>query len=164
MPYLLRVVRRGRWLPVSEPWYSDSDLQGDCLNDLKTDQNILSFWFVDEQRSNLEGVICAIAAGREHFAPVDYALLSQPEVEKMGRLEVTPGASPFSEANDLWHRDLQQLTLSRLCGLAHTVKAGNSIQRVPEKRSEQLVREYTRLGKLRCDLMKPKMAELVASR
>ena len=54
MPFLLRKVHKAWWLPDGhEEWLSPGHAQGDSLGDLETDDNILSFWVIDDTRSNL---------------------------------------------------------------------------------------------------------------
>jgi len=58
---------RPDWLPAGE-------VPAEAVQDFRADGNELSVWYVEPDRSNLDRVLTAIAANREHFEKIDYAV------------------------------------------------------------------------------------------
>jgi hypothetical protein len=87
MPFFLRTIRKARWYNVEGvSWLEKGDIQADPLADLNTKGNELSVWLVENDRSNLEQVVTALAATRTDISNLDYALLDVrllPELEFM---------------------------------------------------------------------------------
>jgi hypothetical protein len=123
LPFLLRKVRKNRWYKNLEeyPWLSQGELPADPLGDLATQDCALSVWFIDDEKSNLERVIVALAATTESLSNFDFALFDMPTLEAAGFiLEPTPGETPASIVNQ-WHRDVIRISATNLARLAHAV-------------------------------------------
>ena len=68
MPLFLRIIRKAKWYKNEQvPWLPEGELQADTLTDLSTKSNELSVWHIEDDRSNLEQVVTALAAGRDHL-------------------------------------------------------------------------------------------------
>jgi hypothetical protein len=153
MPLLLRNVRKNRWENRPE-WLSQDEVQADALLDLKTDENKLSVWRIQDSRSDLDEIISAIASTRSDLVNVDYALFGQDSATKLGiKHEDMPGESLHLEANDK-HRDLIDLSARRLVNLAEAIQTEGEINRIPWKRVAAILVQAVRSGKIRLELLK----------
>ena len=135
MPLLLRITRRAKWYKnPNVPWLPAGELQADALGDLNTKVNELSVWYIDEDRTNFERVISALAAKRDVAANFDYALIDSEEISDLNlKMVQTPGDSLDEEANKSWHRDIRELTASLLFELARAIRAKGEIDRIDWK-------------------------------
>ncbi len=81
MPFILRAIRKNRWLDYDKPerpHLSDEDIKMGPLADLRVDDNSqLSVWRITDDRSNFRRVVAALAANRDYPANLDYILLDQ---------------------------------------------------------------------------------------
>ncbi|MBM3458574.1 MAG: hypothetical protein FJX77_08605 [Armatimonadetes bacterium] len=119
MSYVVRFIRKSRWQHASAPsWLPQGEPTGDCLNDLRTTENKLSVWLIENDPSNLDRVLAAFAATRDSTAPLDYRRVSLGWIQRH-RLSLLPtsGDSPDQEANHRWHRDLSQLSATGVAGV-----------------------------------------------
>lgn len=96
MGFLLREIKRPRWLKREElPWLAEGELQADVLADLKTNDNRLSVWSIDDQKLNLDRVIAAVAVTRDHIEKLDYALFQDDTLSALSiQIEPTKGTTP----------------------------------------------------------------------
>ncbi len=131
MPSLLRKTAPGKWRE-DDTWMRLGDLPADAFNDLRTDRNALSVWWIEDDKSNLEDVLTALAATGNCASAMKYRLLDPSIMTGLGiEISLAPGDSPFARANG-WHRDLTKLTCESLFAIArvlakcevHTVSAG----------------------------------------
>lgn len=154
MAYVLRLIRRGRWLPQEQHWFREGDFQADCLSDLNTSDNTLSLWSVKDDRSNLESIAVALASTRDSFANVDYAIIPEEMVRNFGILVPTEGKSPHRTANENWHRDLCELSSSRLIELARVFLQQGEKNRIAEKQIIQLLKRAAAEKEIDLDAVK----------
>src|SRR5215813_14154600 len=93
MPLLIkldnkRMWDRPEWLPVGE-------VPAEAVQDFRVDGNELSLWYVEPDGSNLDRVLAAIAANRQHVDKIDYAVFEDAVVERCGlTIRPTPGRLP----------------------------------------------------------------------
>jgi hypothetical protein len=125
MPLLLRVINKRRWdLSQRPPWLHADAVPADTLADLKTDDNELSLWEIDDERSNLNAVIAAMAANRGSIDKFDFALFDRARLTSGAadvRIEKRLGVSKDAAANDAWHWDLIELTAVKIAAVAKVV-------------------------------------------
>ena len=152
MPLLLRGVdkRRWDWPGAAFPWLSAEEYPAAPFADLRTDaRSDLSTWEIAGDRRNLLRVIIALAAGKQNAEKFDYVLVDQRLLVPLAiTMKVTRGKSPDLEANGLWHRDLVELTGDKLVELVRLLRDQGVIDRVPERRIAQLLREALRVGQI----------------
>ena len=76
MAYALRIIKKNRWYRDVEnyPGKEQDDVPADTLLDFATKQNELSFWLVDDQQTNVQRLIAALAANRDRLDAFDYIL------------------------------------------------------------------------------------------
>ena len=153
MPLLLRKIRKNRWYK-DLAWLPGGNLQADSLVDLTTKDNKLSVWFIKDDMSNLERVIAALAANRDFIANFDYALFSEEILEKKDiKTEKSKGDSKDYEANDQWHRDLYELSATKLLDIAEHIFNEGTIKRIQEKQVEKHINEAVQTGKIKFETL-----------
>jgi hypothetical protein len=130
MAYLLRKIRKNRWYKTEElTWLPENELQADALDDLRTKSNELSVFHIDQDTSNLNRVVAALAISFDDPSNFDFALLNEETMSEMGiKWKRSPGALSDKEVNN-WHSDLYELSDSRLLELARTIKTKAIIER-----------------------------------
>ncbi len=84
MGLVLRKIKKAKWYKHEAiPWLKEGELQADALADLKTTDNNLSFWIVEDDRSNLDRIITALAANCQYVTNIDFVLLKQSVFDKL---------------------------------------------------------------------------------
>ncbi len=121
MALLLRTVRRGRWVgALGHDWLEEGDVAADPLADLRTSENTLSVWQVDDDKSNLLRIVAAFASTRDTFANFDFALVQEEVVADLGiEIRHTNG----------------------LARLAKQMVAKSETRRIPLKQVKQLIED-----------------------
>ena len=154
MPQLLRIVRRAKWYKNSNvPWLQDGDLQADTLGDLKTQDNGLSVWYIEDDHSNLGRIAAAVSAGRDAITNFDYAIVDSALVGKLHvKVDDEPGDSPDIEANRTWHRNLTQFSHRQLFDFAELIRDHGEVLRMHQ--AEVLATMKTSFAENRLDTKK----------
>lgn len=158
MPSFLIKVTWGKW-QTDESWLAAGELQAAALFDLRFSNNKLSAWKIEDGGANLNRVITALAVnkGKTGIDNVDYVLLEQGLVDKLGiEIEKSRGATPDKVANDEWHYDFIQLTVSKIVALATCIK-GLKIERMREPRVKELIRYGLKHNYFDLDLVDEKL-------
>lgn len=142
MPLLLRTVRENRWYKQpAAPWLERGDVPADPLGDLTTTQNALSVWQVESDRSNLERVVRAVAIGKQKVDSSGWVLFDSEILRSIGiGVAEVRGGTKDEEANG-WHRDLTDLSGSKLVALARAIFAHGESGTIPKKRMATLIEE-----------------------
>lgn len=141
MPSFLIKVTWGKW-QTDEQWIPAGELQAAALFDLRFSNNKLSAWRIEVDGENLDRVITALAVnkGKTSIDNVDYVLLDQKLVEQLGvKIEKSRGATPDMVANDEWHYDFIELTVTKIVALATCIKKSR-IDRIRQPRVKELIR------------------------
>ena len=117
----LRTIRQSRWYGYPDlDWLPVGELQGDSLLDLRTTDNTLSVYAVNNEYDK-ERVTVALAANRKFIDVLDYAVFDDSDFASLGIIaEPYEGNTPDAAVNRL-HYHLRNLTLGRLAGLAKVV-------------------------------------------
>jgi hypothetical protein len=157
LPYYFRKISKTKWYTaadgVKHSWVPADERQGDCLSDLRTTENALSFWHVDDGLLNLNDVILANAGASTSLQHVDYVLFEAEDVDAICEAMVhSEGISPHTRANQKWHRDATRLTAGQVYRL--TRDAGiHSICRVQRKAVRSLLEDAVEKGVLEAEKM-----------
>lgn len=140
MPLVLRTIRKAKWYRhEGVSWLEEGELQADALGDLVTKNNELSVWIIRDDESNLEQVVAAMAATRHHLSNFDYALFDLQHLSDLNiRMQHTRGESPDEQAN-AWHRDLIELSASKIMQLAKIIMEEAERRRVSEKQIRRMI-------------------------
>jgi hypothetical protein len=134
VPFLLRSIRKAKWYENPDlPWLSQNELQADALQDLKTDSNTISVWYIVDDHSNKERIITALAATRQYAVQFDYFLLKEHYIREINiKIVERQGDSPDNSINS-WHRDLVELSAEKLMLLARSIQQNAQIERIPAR-------------------------------
>jgi hypothetical protein len=133
MALLLRVISRAKWA-TTPAWMKAGDAPADILSDLRAENNQLSVWSVEPDRSNLDSVVVAIASSRLRLDKLDYALFDEHVLPPLAiRCVRSEGRTPHPRANGAMHRDLTELTVQKVASLAHALMPAERV-RIPEGR------------------------------
>jgi hypothetical protein len=152
MPLLLHTVREHRWYKAdAAPFLAVDDVPADSVCDLSPSENLLSVWEVAEDRSNIERIVRAVAAGRGNLSNMGYVLFDSAHLPAVG-IEAVPnkGKSPDDGANP-WHRDLvvsgkKVVALTRII-LQTEIEGGNS-GTILKARLKELIAQGIQNGEL----------------
>ena len=102
---------------------TEEQIRNGPIRDLEPDNNTLSVWYIEDDRSNLERVAVALASTRDTFSNFDYALVDEQLLSALNiKVVQTDGITPDQEANTQWHRDLVELSDADLIALARTIE------------------------------------------
>lgn len=140
MPLILRKIRKAKWYKGGGvPWLAENDLQADALGDLLTKGNRLSIYLVDDEYTNLEQIVTALAANCDYISDFDFALFNEEALQNINiKLESTEGDTPDATVNS-WHGDLVELTADKVIALATVIWTRAEKRRFLSKRILELV-------------------------
>lgn len=163
MPLILRTLRKNKFVRELQPaWVPQDDIQADALKDLETTDNDLSVWLIEEDLSNLERVLAALAANRDQLANIDFALLDVTVINNLGILiQSTPGLAP-DQAVSLLHRDLIQLTATQLTQLAQALATHARLERRSKSQVRLLLLDSLTAGYIEISSLKEGIANKLA--
>lgn len=166
MPSFLIKVTWGRW-QTDPPWLPAGELQAAALFDLRFSNNRLSIWKMEDDDSNLDRVLAALAVnnGKSSIENVDYVLLAQESVEGLGtKMEKSPGGTLDKFANNEWHYDLAELSVSKIVVIAKCIKE-RPIYRRSEPQIKIMIRKALKAKHIDIALadtqLKPKLQALI---
>jgi hypothetical protein len=140
MPLILRKIRKARWHRNDDlDWLLPDEIQADSLLDLSTKDNQLSIYIVEDDRSNLERIIAALAGNCNFISNVDYALLPAEVLSEMG-IEVAgvQGETSDEQVNEV-HRDLIHLSASKILELAQSISTRGERTRLTAKKVSEMI-------------------------
>ena len=158
MPLLLRAIRKSRW--YEKAWLEEGKAQANALWDLHSEENKLSFWHVEDNKSNLYQVAAAIAAGRDSPANFDYALLDQTFLTKTSfRIVHTGGHSFHKEADEYWHRDTTELSVDNVAEIANMMMEPGIRDRIRQSEVTRLVKQEVASGAIDVNPLKDRLRQ-----
>lgn len=121
MPQYLLMINKRKWDRLNVPWLKPNQIQADPLGDLRVNEGALSVWHIEDDKSNLDLVIVALAAARQNFDKFEYGLFDQNIASGFNiKVQITPGNSLIDTAN-AWHRDFIELTAEQALNLVNTI-------------------------------------------
>jgi hypothetical protein len=134
MPLLLRKIgAMAYWVAWDElhtdpdfSWLREDQRPADTLADLRTKQNKMSLWEIDDNRDNLPDVLAAIALSnrQNELSEITYVLFEYDDLAAVcPNIAHTPGDTPCPKVNDLYHRDVSCLSGHDLLALTSLDKA-----------------------------------------
>lgn len=146
MPLLLRKISKSKWYGhEAHPWLAKGSLeadaiQADAMSDLKTESNALSVWRINDDRTNLEQIITALAVNVKKPTHLDYALFDQQFlVNDEFKIEQIPGNTPCVAANS-YHFHLTELSVHKLTEVAKIIKGKAERKRYTKKETLALIK------------------------
>jgi len=113
-------------------WLGERDLCADALEDLFTVKNTLSIFLIDENVSE-ERIFIALSAARNSVQDIDYVIFDLSACDDL-EIECTAveGDTPDNAVNKV-HRDLIQLTATKVAALGNLMKQRGQTRRVRYK-------------------------------
>lgn len=160
MPLLLREIHRSHWYTQGLDWLEPGHAPADSLRDLQTEDNVLSCWWVEDDRRNFERVVAAISSKGERPENFDYALVPLDAVQDARiRFERTDSNTFDDEANHNWHVHLLELTAAKVSELARLIMPPENRDRIPHKRVAEWMKQAVRGHHLRMDDLRDTMRQ-----
>ena len=154
MSFILRKVRKNKWYKTETvAWLLPGEFQSDPLCDLATSENKLSVYRIEDDCSNLERVVAALAANCDKIANFDCVLCEETILKDIGiKSEQIKGQTPDETVNDC-HLDLIELSASRLVNLAKHLLDRGKVERflpldVTNLLVESIQKEYLNKAKI----------------
>lgn len=167
MSLILRIIRKNRWYTDDEyAWLEENEIPSDTLGDLITQNNELSVWLIDDQLSNLDRLIAALASNRDKLDKLDYLLFS---AEILDQVEIeyheTDGLLPDIYANN-WHLSLVNLSAGKVADLAKYIWFSPTTQkkRILKKRVGDLIINSVNEGNIPVDQLRTKLQDEIKDR
>lgn len=165
MPMIVRKVTVKNWVSEEFDWLEPGAIEADAVTDLKTTQNKLSIFFVeDEDEAKLAVAMVAVTAKEtKHFG---YALIPL-EVWQALNLETEEenATTPHALVNS-WHRNVIKLSSDRLVALAKAIKKHTPIYFYPDVLAEVLSRSISdnsiQLNQVQDPKIKKKIEQLLS--
>lgn len=125
MTLALRIIKKKNWYNSSAyDWLDESEFLADALQDLKTEDNNLSIWLIEEgDDTTLRRVIAGLTARRDHIVNFDYCVIDFTVIDALKiRYKRSDGDGNDHLANKKWHFDLIQLSGNKIWGLAEYIR------------------------------------------
>lgn len=165
MTLWLRKVRKSKWYRnVEVPWLEEGELQADAFSDLSTRSNKLSWWLIEDDRSNLERVVAALASKCDDLSIVDCVILDDESVARLNlAIAEAPGDTPDGQANEKWHRDFLCLTTEKLQQLAEEICLPDRILRFNSKKVKAFIEKSVVAGQIDLSQVKETIRQKVIS-
>lgn len=154
MTRYLRVVRQRRWATFPDiDWIAPGETQADALLDLQTRNNRLSVFRIDND-NDIQRVVVALAATRDHIANLDYAIFDDDELIAQGiDITQTVGETPDKTANIL-HCDIHNLTARQIELIARTIALADHT-RIHSRDIQTMLTDALQSGDLETDGIRP---------
>ncbi len=113
------------------------------LSDLRTSKtSILSVWFIENDRSNLERVVAAMAANLQHVDKFDCIIFPTNLLETVSiPIKTARGQTADNDANQRWHRNLVEITAKGLIDLAELIDKNGEMERFDDDDVESFIRD-----------------------
>jgi hypothetical protein len=128
---------------------TDEQIGNGPLRDFVPENSTLSVWYIEDDKSNLEQVAVALASTRDSFSNFDYALVDEALLTTINiKIEPTDGHTPDQEANACWHRNLVELSDSKLMALVKVILENGELGRILEKNMAVLIHQAVETGRL----------------
>ena len=161
---LLRKINKRRWdFVLTRPsWLPPGELPASPLADLNTslDSN-LSVWLIDEKQSNVKEVVVAMASRRDHVDIFDYAIFPEGILQDAKiAIDSSLADTPHALANQ-WHRDLLELSSSKLVNLARLISERGSVHRVEEQEVKEWLEQAIEKRSIDPEKMNKKLKEVI---
>ncbi len=145
----MRKIRKAKWYNTYLPWLQKGELQADSLGDLKTENNSLSIWRIEDDKSNLDQVLTAMATTCAVASNLDYAIFTEQTISSLNlKIINSEGNSHDSKANAIWHRDLIELSAGSLLELAKVIFENAEKMRLQKRQVVDLIGRAVQIGQV----------------
>lgn len=162
--FLRKIDARSLWhnpLP-GEDWLGERDLRADALRDLRTDENKLSIFEVNEEAGiSVTRIVAAIAAKRDFLAKLDFILFESDLLQNLDISSKKVDGDTLDPAVNASHIDLVRLTAAKLAKFGARIRVDGKIERRAEKQVVRLIKESLAQGFINPGDLKPGVAKHV---
>jgi hypothetical protein len=163
MPLVFRMINsRVRWYKGLPPSWLETpdDCPADSLNDFRTHDNSLSTFIVDDDRSNLNRIVAALAGTRPDIDKLDYLLFDLQTLSTSSvRTKKSRGDTPDEKVNE-WHVDIIEVSGFKLVRLISAIRAGQyQTGRFLPKEIRQLIEQGVNSGEINRERLQAKIRE-----
>lgn len=159
MSRLLRVVDGDRWDFGDDlaDWTARDDLPAAAVSDLKASAtNKLSVWVIEDDGSNLDRILAAIASTRPRIDQLDARIVEAGDVSALGvKSESSPGQTKDREANRRWHLNLVELTYQQLGALVRLLASRATPLERDDREVTELIVASVKAGYIRLEDLRP---------
>ena len=145
MQMLLGIKKRKWDRSIPLPWLRPGSIPADPVTDFRTKDNSISVWCVLDE-SQVEQLVAALAANRDRVDVFEYALFDEHLLKRVNvKVKEVPGCLPCGTVNP-WHRDIVQLTGSKIFALAKAIYPVLQTRRVYGAEVRQLIKREIQSG------------------
>jgi hypothetical protein len=143
----------------------EGEFQADPLADFQTTENIFSVWLIEDDLSNLNRIITALAANCDHIQNIDYIIFDQGLLAKVGiQMQNSQAKTPDGEVNSNWHYDLIEISAQRLLRLVEVLIDRVEPQRVLQRQTTQWITDAVLSGQINIRDLKKHIREKIEPR
>jgi hypothetical protein len=160
--FLARSISTAKWKARSN--IAEDEIPADAVTyDMRTADNMLSFWLYDPGREgSLDDIALALASARDNVQRLDLVWLDQEQVEQIKlKIDSTLGETPAKHLRDN-HRDVVGIDLVRLVDLARTIAnalTNNQTKRFTERQIQALLSKAAKDNLIATSDLKRSVAE-----
>lgn len=161
MAFLIRKFSRAKWDSGKCPPCTAKDLGADALTScLRTYKNTLSVWATDSPKwGDFDSILAALFVSSDGPAKADVVLLDEKSIKDIEGVDLvkTSAATPAKKEVNERHRDIANLTLSRMESVAEEVlkelnkNANGNVKRYTQTAVLNLVYEEVVKGNIDTD-------------
>lgn len=140
--YLRRIDKKPLWykyldLDPQPAWLTGTDIPADLLLDFKTTipeksniENELSVYLIEDDKSNLNITLAALASNRDQLQKFDFVLIEEQELSNRGfNIITTIGDTPSKDVNEQYHKNLNELTANKVSEFGSIIYYNYKIER-----------------------------------
>ncbi|MCI0357794.1 MAG: hypothetical protein L0211_04810 [Planctomycetaceae bacterium] len=139
------------------------DASADPLADFQSLEGKISLWRIEEEGSNINDVVVALASTTDRPDPMDFLIFDSKHLDDARiEFEGSPGISPFAAANE-FHIDAVKVKARSLAHLVVSLvmDAQKQISRIPKSKVLDLVASAVKRDLLAMDKLKKGFREEV---
>lgn len=163
VPSLLLSTKYNKWICSKPSWLRKGEIPADPIFGLRTQNNTLSVWLVDNNTARIRQITVALAVGKQKLQEFEYVLLDSKTVTDIGiKTLPTKGKSPDHELNKN-HLDLIEISAQKLLKLAETLlekvwqEDTSCINRIQRKTVARYIIESIGEGRIDSESVNPKV-------
>jgi len=160
MSLLVKKIEKGKWL--QNDIIKGEDISADAItNCMKTKNNTLSMWRIDDE-GKIDEAVLAIVSAHQHLESFDVVWMKISQLEEYGiGMQDTPGTTPISDLVER-HVDIVNLTYRSLGKVANCIVksfSDSSVKRYTYASLKKLLKSAIKSGRLEVERIAPSVAE-----
>jgi hypothetical protein len=160
MSLLVKKIEKSKWL--QNDIMNGEDISADAItNCMKTKNNTLSMWRIDDEKQIDEAVL-AIVSAHQHLDTFDVVWVNVSQLEEYGiGMQDTPGITPIDDLVDR-HVDIVNLTYRSLGKVANCIVkcfSDSSLKRYTYADLKKILKRAIKSGRLEVERIAPSVSE-----